>query len=41
MEWGLVVGILVILEGFILLRGLQMLSAQIEARLDDLDSTLP
>jgi len=40
MEWGLVVGILVILEGFILLRGLQMLSAQIEAGLDDLDATL-
>lgn len=40
MEWGLVVGILVILEGFIILRGLQMLSAQIEAGLDDLDATL-
>ncbi len=40
MDWGLVVGILVFLEGIVLLRGLQMLSAQIEAGLDDLDQTL-
>ncbi len=40
MDWGLVVGILVFLEGIVLLKGLQMLSAQIEEGLDELDQTL-
>ncbi len=40
MDWGLVVGILVFLEGIVLLKGLQMLSAQIEDGLEELDQTL-
>jgi len=40
MDYGLIVGILVFLEGIVLLKGLQMLSAQIEEGLDELDQTL-
>ena len=40
MDWGLVVAILVFLEGIIILKGLQMLSEQIEAGLEDLDTTM-
>jgi len=40
MDYGLIVGIIVFLEGIVLLKGLQMLSAQIEEGLDELDQTL-
>lgn len=40
MDYALVVGILVLIEGFIILRGLIELSRQIESGLEELDTNL-
>jgi len=40
MDWGLVVSVLVFLEGLIILRGLIELGHQIEQGIDDLDKSL-